>query len=153
MVTCESAEAIFYSGKIVTLDSNNTIASGVATKGGNILAVGSDGEIREVSNPSTKFVDLRGKTVLPGFIDSHCHLGRSATSFKYYVDGRCPPNKSIADMLERIRHRVKRTPEGESITVHCSMFGGNHSLRWLCAYSRSLARRTVRTKVFAGKRR
>lgn len=113
---------IFLNGKILTLDSKETIASAVAVKNGRILAVGEDNQIRRIAS-GAHAVDLKGKTMLPGFIDSHCHLGLSSRSFYYYVDGRCPPNKSVADMLDRIAQRVKETPKGEWIVVHCSMFG------------------------------
>ncbi len=116
-------EFIFINGKIVTLDPNNRITSGVAIGEGEIIAVGSDTEIKKLSNSETQLMDLKGKTMLPGFIDSHCHLGLASRSFYYYVDGRCPPNKSVGDMLERIRQRVRETPKGNWIIVHCSMFG------------------------------
>jgi hypothetical protein len=123
MVSHENAAVVFFNGKIVTLDSNDTIATAVAIKNGRILMIGSDDEAKRVSNSATDLIDLRGKTVLPGFIDSHCHLGLATLSFRYYVDGRCPPNKAIADILERIRQRVRETPKGEWIIVHGSMFG------------------------------
>jgi len=105
------------------LDSNDTIASAVAIRDGRIIAVGSEEEVKRISDDATQLIDLRGKTMLPGLIDSHCHLGLATRSFRYYVDGRCPPNRSTADMLERIRQRVRETRKGEWITVHCSMFG------------------------------
>ncbi len=79
--------------------------------------------MKKLSNSETQLVDLKGKAMLPGFIDSHCHLGLASRSFYYYVDGRCPPNKSVGDMLDRIRQRVRETPKGNWIIVHCSMFG------------------------------
>lgn len=123
MVTQEKADSVFFNGRIVTLDSNDTIASAIAVRDGRIIAVGTEDEVRRVSGDATQIIDLRGKTMLPGLIDSHCHLGLATRSFRYYVDGRCPPNRSIADILERIRQRVRETRKGEWITVHCSMFG------------------------------
>jgi len=123
MMEQKKADVIFFNGKIVTLDARDTIASAVAVTDGRILAVGSDEEIKETSDSETRLVDLGGKTMLPGLIDCHCHLWVSTRSFRYYVDGRCPPNKSVRDILERIRQRTKETPKGTWIAVHASMFG------------------------------
>jgi predicted amidohydrolase YtcJ len=118
----KKADTVFFNGKIVTLDSNDTIAKAVAVKDGRILAVGSDEEVKKAADSTTSLIDLGGKTMLPGFIDSHTHLGPASLNFRYNVDGRCPPNKSVSDILERIRQRVKETPKGEWIVTTMSMF-------------------------------
>ena len=68
------ADEIFFHGKITTVDSAKPAAEAVAVLAGRILAVGSDGEIGKYRGPSTKSVDLRGKRMLPGFIDDHTHF-------------------------------------------------------------------------------
>jgi len=123
MVSEKRAELILFNGKVITLDRDNSVASAVAVNNGCIVAVGTNEEIKRLSSPKTRLMDLKGKTMLPGFVDSHCHLGLASRSFYYYVDGRCPPNKSVGDMLERIDQRVRETPKGHWIVVHCSMFG------------------------------
>jgi predicted amidohydrolase YtcJ len=60
--------------------------------------------------------------MLPGLIDSHTHIGPCALAARYEVDGRCPPNRSVNDILERIGARVKTTPKGEWIVARLSMF-------------------------------
>lgn len=123
MGTNESAEIAFFNGKIVTLGPTDTIVSAVATRNGRILAVGSDEEVKRLSDSKTRFIDLEGKTMLPGFIDSHAHLGKATLSLRFNVDGRCPPNKSVGDILERIRQRVRQTPKEQLIIVHGNIFG------------------------------
>jgi predicted amidohydrolase YtcJ len=123
----EKADVIFFNGKIVTLDSDDTIATAVAIKNGQILAVTSGEEVTRTRSPATKLIDLKGKTMLPGLIDSHTHLSWATLVFQGFVDGRCPPNKSIADILERIREKVRETPKGDWIPVQGSFFA-NHKL-------------------------
>jgi len=118
----ESPDLILFKGKIVTLDANETITQAVASKNGRISATGPDDTIRELAKPATRQLDLGGRTMLPGFIDSHTHLGPAALSLHYNVDGRCPPNRSVEDILERIHARAGETPEGEWIIPNMSIF-------------------------------
>ena len=67
------ADELFINGHIYTLDADNTVAEAIAVRGDRIVGVGSSGSIvRKFKAPAT--VDLGGKTVLPGFIDSHAHF-------------------------------------------------------------------------------
>jgi predicted amidohydrolase YtcJ len=116
------ADVVFLNGKVVTLDPQDRIASSVAVKGGHILAVGSDEEIRKLAGRGTRCVDLKRRTVLPGLIDAHTHMAWSTLIFKNYVDGRCPPNRSIADVMGKIRERAEQVPAGEWIPVQGSFF-------------------------------
>lgn len=119
----EGAEITFFNGKIVTLDSADAIVSAVAIRNGRILAVGKNEEVKRLSNSKTRLIDLKGKTMLPGFIDSHAHLAKATLSLRFNVDGRCPPNRSVGDILERIRQRVRETPKGHLVMVHGNIFG------------------------------
>src|SRR5213593_2873847 len=69
----KEADLILHRGKIVTVDAKFSIAQAVAVKSGRILKVGSDREILMLKRPQTRTVDLGGKTVLPGLMDSHAH--------------------------------------------------------------------------------
>ena len=121
----ERLDWVFFNGKIITLDAEDTIGQAVAIKNNRIVAVakGPGEEEKWISVNGVRRFDLRGKTLLPGLIDPHTHLGMATLSFRYYVDGRCPPNRSIHDILERIRQRTQETPKGGWIIVHASMFG------------------------------
>jgi len=122
MKTCNNPDLILYNGKIVTLDPNETITEAVAIKNSRILSTGPDEKIRKLAKPTTRYLDLEGRTMLPGFIDSHTHLGPAALSLYYNVDGRCPPNRSVGDILERIHTRVGEPPAGEWIIPSMSIF-------------------------------
>ena len=67
---------IAYNGKVVTVDSNFTIHQAIAVSGEYVVAVGSNEEILPLANEETKRVDLKGRTVLPGLIDTHVHFDR-----------------------------------------------------------------------------
>ena len=68
-----SANLVLHNGKIITVDPKESRAEGVAVKFGRILAVGSTKDVKSYSDSKTKLIDLKGKTVLPGLIESHCH--------------------------------------------------------------------------------
>jgi hypothetical protein len=75
------ADLILTNGKIVTVDERFTIAEGLAIRGDRIVAAGSSQDIARLAGPSTRRIDLRGRTVTPGLIVNHMHLLRAATTW------------------------------------------------------------------------
>jgi predicted amidohydrolase YtcJ len=69
---------VFWNGNILTMDSEGRRAEALAVVDGKISAVGTNLEIRKLYGDGWKSIDLQGKTVLPGFIDSHVHLMATA---------------------------------------------------------------------------
>src|SRR5262249_40069824 len=78
---------LYLNGTIYTMDAAQPRAQAMAIDNisGRILAVGDNDEVRQAAGRHAELVDLRGKTVLPGFIDSHIHL-LSAAYRSYYID-------------------------------------------------------------------
>jgi len=68
-----SADLVLRGGRIATMDMARTMATGLAVRAGRIVAVGSDAEVRLWIGSRTRIVDLRGRTVTPGFGDAHVH--------------------------------------------------------------------------------
>jgi len=68
------ADVVYYNGKVLTVDERFSVVQALAVREGKIMAVGSDREILALAGPNTRRLDLKGKTVLPGFIDTHSHL-------------------------------------------------------------------------------
>jgi predicted amidohydrolase YtcJ len=107
------ADVILTNGKVVTVDDRFSIAQAVAIEGDRILRVGSDSEIVRLSSPSTRRIDLRGRTVIPGLIDNHMHLVRAAATWDKEV--RWDGIGTRKQALELLRARVKAAPAGEWI--------------------------------------
>jgi predicted amidohydrolase YtcJ len=107
------ADLILSNGKIVTVDERFTIAQAVAVRGQRVVAVGTNQEVGRMAGPSTRRIDLRGRTVLPGLIDNHMHLLRYGTTWKYEV--RWDGVESRKEALALLRARTERLKPGEWI--------------------------------------
>lgn len=94
------ADVVYVNAKIITLDEHKmnpdpgTIAEAMAVRDEIIIALGSDREMLRMAGPQTRVVDLLGKTVLPGFVESHVHPMSQSTRFA------------------REMYKLRSTPEG-----------------------------------------
>ena len=70
----ETAHIIFYNGKVLTVDPNSRIAQAVAVRGNRIAAVGTNDEVLRLAGSNTLRIDLKGKTMTPGLINTHVHM-------------------------------------------------------------------------------
>lgn len=105
---------ILHHGRVVTVDQKFSIAEAVAfDDDGRISAVGTSEEVLKLKGQDTKIIDLAGKTVLPGLMDSHVHPGAAMTEFDHEI----PTMETIADVLAYIAGRVKASKPGELILV------------------------------------
>ncbi len=111
----QSADLVLLNGKVVTVDKNFSVKQAVAIQGGKFLAVGTNDEIRRLAGPATKTIDLKGRTVLPGLIDSHIHAIRSARTWD--LEMHWESVKSVADGLKMIADQTAKTPPGTWIRV------------------------------------
>ncbi|MDE3155706.1 MAG: amidohydrolase family protein, partial [Acidobacteriota bacterium] len=68
------ADLVLRHGHVVTVDPAHPEAQAVAVSAGKILAVGSDADIQRYIGPHTQVIDLKGRLLLPGFIDAHAHF-------------------------------------------------------------------------------
>ncbi len=102
-------DLILHNAKIVTVDEEFSVAEALAIRGDRIVAVGDDADVRGLAGPGTQQMDLQGRTVLPGLIDTHTHpLGAAMYEFDHTV----PDMQTIADVLEYFRRRAEVVPEG-----------------------------------------
>src|SRR3954454_4663860 len=113
-VGADEADLILYHGKVVTVDRDFSVRQALAVKGDRLLRVGTDREVLETRGPRTEVIDLGGKLVLPGLIDSHTHpTGACMTEFDHPV----PDMETIQDVLDYIRERARILGEGEWVVV------------------------------------
>lgn len=108
------AGLILYNGKIVTVDQGFRIAQAVAVKGDRIVGVGSDADVRKLASSDAKMIDLKGKTVLPGLMDSHVHATGASM---YEFDHEVPEMETMADVLAYVKSRAALIDDGEWIRV------------------------------------
>ena len=112
------ADRIIINGSVLTINAEDAIAEAVAIRGNKILAVGSNEEIKAYSGDGTEWIDARGKTVMPGFIDAHLHLAMFGLLDHGILDVTYPKAKSIADIQNMIRAEAARKKPGEWIKIH-----------------------------------
>ena len=112
-----NADFLLTNANVITIDGADTTAQGVAVKDGVILAVGSDEEVRAWAGEATRVEDLGGRTVVPGFNDTHTHMvsmGNFLFSPKR-INAAAELNPSINDLQHRIQAQAADTPRGHWI--------------------------------------
>jgi hypothetical protein len=108
------ADLIVHSGKIVTVNREFSIRQAMAIEGDRIVRVGSNEEVLKLRGPRTEVVDLGGKTVIPGLIDSHVHpTGASMHEFDHPI----PEMETMQDVLDYIKSRADVLGDGQWIQV------------------------------------
>src|SRR5579859_3604530 len=100
------AEILLRGAAIMTLDLGQPRARSLAIADGRVLAVSSD-DLDELIGPRTRVFDLRGRAVVPGFVDAHVHFGSYALG-RQQVD--LDVAATLADGLSMLRAAAERLP-------------------------------------------
>jgi predicted amidohydrolase YtcJ len=106
---------VLRNGKITTLDASRPDASGVVISNGRFTAVGNDAEVMRLADAQTQVIDLGGRRVIPGLIDSHTHLIRGGLNFN--LELRWDGVPSLAEAMRLLREQVLRTPPPQWVRV------------------------------------
>jgi predicted amidohydrolase YtcJ len=109
------AELVLMNGKILTVDKSFSVREAVAIQKGRFVAVGTEREIRLWIGPSTRVVNLSGRTVIPGLIDSHIHA--TVAGINWDEELHWEFTRSLADGLKQIAAAAKQRPPGNWIVV------------------------------------
>lgn len=111
MLTSRGAtpDAIYINGKVVTGDAQFSIAEAFAVAGDRFIAIGKNGDVRKLAEPSTRVVNLRNRTVVPGLEDSHLHNAGGGPG----VD--LSRARTLADVLAAVGQRAKAVGPGELV--------------------------------------
>ncbi|WP_376698614.1 amidohydrolase [Bradyrhizobium aeschynomenes] len=107
-----SPDLVLVNGKVLTLDEQSSVTEAIAVRDGKILAVGNSASMRALAGARTQVLDLAGKTVVPGLIDTHAHFRAAGLGDYVVIMGRA---KTVADALEAIKAFVAKRKPGEWI--------------------------------------
>jgi predicted amidohydrolase YtcJ len=111
----QKADTLLVNGKIVTADEKGTIHQALAVSDGRIVALGTSADIKRLAGKATRVVDLGGRTVIPGLIDSHMHAIRAALS--YSTEVHWFGTTSIDEALGRLRDAARAAQPGAWLVV------------------------------------
>ncbi|MCG8635411.1 MAG: amidohydrolase [Desulfobacterales bacterium] len=103
---------IYINADVVTMDSTESSAGAFGILGDRFAVTGSEEKVRHWGGPDAQCTDLKGRTVLPGFIETHNHLSYFSLRMDH-ADCSTPPNTGISQVLDRLKAIAKETPEEE----------------------------------------
>jgi predicted amidohydrolase YtcJ len=112
MSAAEDVDLIFVNGNIYTVNERQPHAEAIAVKKDRIAFVGSNEDAKKLASDKTRIVDVRGRTVVPGMTDSHCHIfGIGEREMNLNLEG----TNSRGDFLAKVKARVDQTERGQWI--------------------------------------
>ena len=126
------ADVVLRGGTVLTVDARDSRAEAVALKGDRIVGVGSAFDVDGLVGPDTRVIDCRGRTIVPGFIDSHTH-NTLVGEFRYslrQLNTAAELNPALDDLLAKVRERAAATPAGEWIGGRNYDPNGMREQRW-----------------------
>jgi predicted amidohydrolase YtcJ len=106
-------DAVFYNGKVITVDPSFSIREAFAVRGDRFEAVGTNQQVRVLAGPTTRLINLDGHTVIPGLIDDHNHQFRAASLLLRGI--RLAGVTSIQQMLDRIHQAALAAKPEETV--------------------------------------
>ncbi|MFM0277885.1 amidohydrolase [Paraburkholderia sediminicola] len=111
----DAPDLILFNGLFTTLDKSKPTATAVAIRDGKFIAVGSDSEVSQLKSDSTRTVDLKGRSALPGLIDNHLHIIRGGLNFN--MELRWDGVRSLATAMDMLKAQVAITPPPQWVRV------------------------------------
>ena len=95
-------DRILFNANVISMDSSLPRAELIAIRGNRITSVGDNGMLGELMHPGVQTIDCEGKTILPGFVDAHCHVFAYAESLVSLNLSRKEAVLSIMDVQRKI---------------------------------------------------
>ena len=108
----QPADLIVTNARIYTVDESHPLADAMAVRGGKVQFVGSTGAAMALKGPSTRVLDLNGRTIIPGMVDAHGHVDNLGLALRT-VD--LTGTSSYDEVIARVAARAKSTPPGQWI--------------------------------------
>jgi predicted amidohydrolase YtcJ len=97
-------------------------AEAVAVRDGRVAAVGSNADVESAIGPDTDVVDCTGQTVLPGFVDGHCHFEMTCLALDNGIKAQTPPYTSLAEVRQVIERELDRSARDDDWVICRSSF-------------------------------
>jgi predicted amidohydrolase YtcJ len=108
-------DLLLINGKFTTLDRGNPRAAAALVRDGKFAAVGEEGEVRAAAGPNPTIIDLKGRRVIPGLIDSHMHIIRGGLN--YNMELRWDGVPTLADAMAMLKKQAANTPPPQWVRV------------------------------------
>lgn len=111
----KAADLIITQGRIICMDGSARRPSALAIAGNRIVAIGADDDVAGLCGPHTRMIDARGKSVIPGIIESHLHLFGGAVELDSHMINEINGFRAVSDSIS---HYAKSQPQGAVIVVN-----------------------------------
>jgi len=127
-------DLLVLNANIVTVDNKNSVVEAVAVKDGRIAALGPTGALKDLAGPHTRIIDAGTRTIVPGFIDAHCHL--LSITGRQTLDVNCSADRvrNIDDIVGALKNKAHATAHGQWILGssydHAKLEERRHPTRW-----------------------
>jgi predicted amidohydrolase YtcJ len=115
IASAETADAVLFNGKILTVDNDFSVREAIAIAQGRVLASGTSVAMKKLAGDATQLIDLGGRTVIPGLTDGHIHGVRAALTFGTEVNWIGVP--TLREALDKIRQAATTRKPGSWIVV------------------------------------
>ena len=106
-------DIVLKNARVYTVDPIYSTAEALAVLDGKFVAVGTNEDIENITGPGTRVIDADGKTVVPGFIDAHCHPLSLEGKNLLQVDCSSGNASSIEELVAALVERAEQMPPGE----------------------------------------
>src|SRR4051812_2285774 len=117
MLSTLHADLVLKGATVLTVDAKDSTAQAIAVKHGRIVGVGSDSDVENLIGAGTRVLDCRGKTITPGFVDSHTH-NTLVGEFRYSFDQlntAAELNRTLDQLLAKVKQRASEVKPGDWI--------------------------------------
>lgn len=123
-------KTLLYNGEVITVNERDEIAEAILLEGNKIAYVGTNEEALALCDEETEKIDVEGKSILPGFIETHIHIASKLVISKGVDLSKKSGISSIADIQARLKENAGNLKDGEWLLCHGLTFEDLKERRW-----------------------